>query len=76
MKAGQRSYIPGIGSIRIEQVEQVDLEQLTDADAVPDGFDTADALRTEIATIYADKIASGYQSYRVVFRVLDEPTSA
>jgi len=70
MRAGQRSYIPGIGYIRIEQVEEVRLEQLTDEDAIPDGFATADALRAEIDDIYGEKIAAGYQAFRVVFRVL------
>ncbi len=72
MRAGQRSYIPGAGYIRIDQVEQVRLEDLTDEDAIPDGFATADALRTEINEIYAEKIAAGYQAYRVVFHLSEE----
>ena len=72
MRAGQRSYIPGAGYIRIDQVEQVRLEDLTDEDAIPDGFATADALRTEINEIYAEKVAAGYQAYRVVFHLLEE----
>ncbi len=72
MRAGQRSYIPGAGYIRIDQVEQVRLEELTDEDAIPDGFATADALRTEINEIYAEKVAAGYQAYRVVFHLSEE----
>jgi hypothetical protein len=72
MRAGQRSYIPGVGYIRIDQVEQVRLEELRDEDAIPDGFETADALRTEINAIYADKVAAGYQDFRVVFHLLEE----
>ncbi|MGI9428651.1 MAG: ASCH domain-containing protein [Bythopirellula sp.] len=72
MRTGQRSYIPGIGYIRIEQVEHVELAQLTDADAIPDGFESADALRAEIDSIYTDKIAEAYEAYRVVFRVLND----
>jgi hypothetical protein len=71
MRAGQRSYIPGAGYIVIEQVEQVEIDQLTDADAVPDGFPTADALRHELNSIYGDKLAAGYGAYRVVFRVTE-----
>jgi len=74
MRAGQRSYIPGAGYIRIDQVEQVSLEALTDADAVPDGFATADQLRQELDNLYAEKIAAGYQAYRVVLHILDEGT--
>lgn len=69
MRAGQRSYIPGAGYIVIERVEQVEIPELTDADAVPDGFPTADALRHELTSIYGDKLAAGHQAYRVVFRL-------
>ncbi len=76
MKAGQRSYIPGVGYIRITAVDQVEIDKLTDADAIPDGFATADALRAELDTLYADKIAAGYQAYRVVFHVLEDQEPA
>jgi hypothetical protein len=70
MKAGQRSYIPGAGPIRVTSVDEVRLEELTDADAVPDGFPTADALRKEIARLYPTQAASEYRAYRVVFELL------
>ena len=72
MRAGQRSYIPGAGYIVIERVEQVEIANLSDADAVPDGFSSADALRHELTSIYGDKIAAGHQAFRVVFRVVGE----
>lgn len=67
MRTGQRSYVPGIGPIRITAVEEVELAQLTDDDARPDGFPTADQLRAEITQLYPDKIAAGYRAYRVCF---------
>ena len=58
MKAGQRSYIPGVGYIRIESVEPVELDNLTDTDARLDGFPTANALRAELCDLYnADTLA-------------------
>jgi hypothetical protein len=72
MRPGQRSYIPGAGYVAIERVEPVSLPELTDADAIPDGFETADALRQELSSIYGDKLAAGYQAFRVVFRVTGE----
>ncbi len=71
MKAGQRSYIPGVGPIHIVTVEEVELERLTDADALPDGFQTADELRREIARLYPDHLSRGYRPYRVVFALGD-----
>jgi hypothetical protein len=69
MRAGQRSYIPGIGHIRVTGVDEVELAQLTDADALPDGFETADQLRTEIARLYPSQLADGYRAYRVTFEL-------
>jgi hypothetical protein len=76
MRAGQRSYIPGVGYIRVETVEPVRLEELEDRDAQPDGFATADLLRREIADLYGDAQAEGYGAYRIVFRVLDADEQA
>lgn len=70
MRVGQRSYIPGVGYICVTAVEEVRLDDLTDADALPDGFESADALRAEIAKLYPKQLAEGHQAYRVVFRVL------
>lgn len=67
MRSGQRSYIPGVGPIQVTAVEQVDIDALTDADAIPDGFPTAAALKKELRTIYGDRLKNGHQAYRVVF---------
>lgn len=72
MRNGQRSYIPGAGYIRIEQVEQVELDHLTDADAIPDGFPSAELLRNEIRELYTEKITSGYKAFRVVFSLMED----
>ncbi len=70
MRSGQRSYIPGAGYVRIALVEEVQLERLTDEDARPDGFDSADQLRAEIEQLYPQQLAAGHKAYRVVFRLL------
>lgn len=67
MRSGQRSYIPGVGYIRIKLVEPVEIDSLTDADALPDGFPTAAELQHELRTIYGDKLAQGHKAYRIVF---------
>ncbi len=70
MKPGQRSYIPGAGYIRVLSVGLVRLDRLTDEDARPDGFQTADQLRAELRSLYRQKLKDGYQAYRVVFELL------
>jgi hypothetical protein len=72
VKAGQRSYIPGVGYIRITAVDEVQLESLTDADALPDGFATADQLRAEIARLYPGPQQADLKAFRVRFHLLDE----
>ena len=67
MRAGQRSYIPGVGPIRVIAVDLVELAELTDADAQPDGFDSANQLRAEIAQLYPEQLAAGHQAYRIRF---------
>lgn len=70
MRSGQRSYIPGVGYIRVTAVDEVELDRLTDEDARPDGFDTAEALREEIARLYPKQLAEGYRAYRIAFELL------
>lgn len=70
MKAGQRSYIPGAGYIRVTAVDEIALAELTDDDARPDGFPSAGELRRELARLYPKHLESGYRAYRVVFRLL------
>ena len=72
MRAGQRSYVPGVGPIQVDGVDEVAVDRLTDADAVPDGFPTAAALQAELRTIYGDKLAAGYKAFRVTFHVVAE----
>ncbi len=73
MRAGQRSYIPGVGYIAIDAVDEVRLADLADDDARPDGFDTADALRAELESLYPEQLAAGYRAYRIRFRPIDPP---
>jgi hypothetical protein len=67
MRTGQRSYIPGVGHIRLTAVDEVNLAELTDDDARPDGFVSADALRAELAQLYPEQLAAGYRAYRIRF---------
>jgi hypothetical protein len=76
MSAGQRSYIPGAGHIRVSAVEPVELDQLTDADARPDGFESAKELRAELARLYPEQLSAGYRAYRIVFTLEPEPVGS
>jgi hypothetical protein len=73
-RAGQRSYIPGAGYIRIDAIDRVTLDELTEQDAQLDGFDSLAALLAELRTLYADELAAGHQAYRVRFALLPGET--
>ncbi|MCE9607841.1 MAG: ASCH domain-containing protein [Planctomycetia bacterium] len=75
-RAGQRSYIPGIGYIRITQIDPVCLEELTEEDARLDGFLSAEALLTEIRTLYAERLDQGYRAFRLRFHLLSAEETA
>ncbi|MCC6124042.1 MAG: ASCH domain-containing protein [Pirellulales bacterium] len=70
MRAGQRSYIPGAGYIRVTGIAEVRLDALTDEDARPDGFDSADLLREEINRLYPRQLAEGYKAFKISFQIL------
>jgi len=70
MRAGQRSYIPGAGYIQIEAVDAVALDDLTDDDAIRDGFADGSQLREEISRLYPCGLGDGHHPFRVRFRLL------
>ncbi len=70
VRSGQKSYIPGVGPIIIDSVEQVTFSELTDTDAIPDGFPSIAALKQEIINIYGS-LPEG-EMYRIRFHLLEE----
>jgi hypothetical protein len=70
MRSGQLSYIPGVGYIRIDAVDKVALHELTDEDALPDGFSSATELRQEIQRLYNEQQLNDHQVFRIRFHVL------
>ena len=66
----------GAGYIRVLSVEPVEIEALTDADARPDGFDSAASLRSELATLYAGQLAEGHRAYRIRFELFSAEEQA
>ena len=69
IRAGQKDVIPGVGPIRIDSVEKVSLDDLTDDDAIPDGFPSLDALKKELRDIYGEGTGN---FYRIRFHLLKE----
>ena len=69
MRAGQRSYIPGVGYIAITSVKPIKLDNLTDDDAVLDGFPSADALRAELYDLYDADVLARLTPFKIRFSV-------
>src|SRR4051812_47855569 len=72
MKPGQASYIPGAGYIRVDSVDEVRLEDLSDDDARRDGFESADALRGVLSELYPQQLADGHKAFRIVFHTISK----
>ncbi len=70
MRAGQRSYIPGVGRIIVASVEEVQLDDLTEDDAIADGFSSLEELKRELAEIYPAHYSQGRRLFRICFELL------
>jgi hypothetical protein len=66
--AGQRVLAPGAGWLQILSAEEVIWEQLTDIDAIADGFASMSEFAAAIRRIYPDQHADGRKWFRVRFR--------
>ena len=67
LKAGCRARAPGLGWLNIVSCDKIDLKDLTESDAVADGFESLKALRKILAQIYPNCATDGRHWYRVVF---------
>jgi hypothetical protein len=54
VKVGQKDFVPGLGAVRITGFEAIRPEELTDADARADGFETIEALLKELRETYGE----------------------
>ena len=69
VRAGAEAFAPGVGWLAIESVESIQLERLSDADAVADGFDSRARLMAALHALYADQAGDGKQWYVIRFTV-------
>jgi hypothetical protein len=69
VRAGAEAYAPGVGWLAIESVESVELEDLSDADAVADGFDSRARLMSALDVLYPDQRCDGKRWFIIRFTV-------
>ena len=67
MKAGERAFAPGVGWLRVGNVEAVDLRALDDADARADGFASMAEMTAALTAMYPDHAKDGKQWWLVEF---------
>ncbi len=58
LRAGQAEFIPGLGRVRITAFEPVRPQDLSEEDAVLDGFDSRTAMMEELRALYGDRLES------------------
>ncbi len=76
VRPGQVCRVRGLGRLRIESIEQVNLADLTDEHAAAEGFDSVARLRQELLGLYpvlADEAPGERQLFAIRFTYLPEP---
>lgn len=67
VKVGQSCFVPGLGRVRIESVDEIKMTSLTAEDARLDGFQSLAELRREITRLYPNGLSDGRKAWRVRF---------
>lgn len=67
VKPGSVHTVPHLGKIKIDTVEIVELDDLSENDARRDGFESLQALREAIAEMYPADQRQGRNLYKVQF---------
>jgi len=67
LRAGTRAKAPGFGWLNILSCEEVNLKDLTEADAKADGFASLKDVMKTLAQIYPNCASDGRHWFRVVF---------
>ena len=75
VRPGEVHTVPGLGKLRIEAVQDVELSSLTDADAAADGFASVADLRAALEKMYpalAGRGDTGRKLYAIRFTFLHD----
>ena len=71
VRPGSVHTVPGLGAVRIEDVQIFDLKSLTSADAATEGLASVRELRRVLRQIYPARSRRGCCLYRIRFTYLD-----
>ncbi|MDK1030381.1 MAG: ASCH domain-containing protein [Planctomycetia bacterium] len=71
LKVSQKEFIPGLGKVQITGFEPISVDDLTEADAQADGFDTLEALLGAIKEMYGEDLKS-LPCFKITFHLLPE----
>jgi hypothetical protein len=67
VRAGTRAMAPGIGWLNILACDPINLKDLTEGDALADGFPSLDDLFKTLAQLYPDHKTDGRRWFRIAF---------
>ena len=67
LRGGSLQTVPGLGKIRIDAAEPVELNALTDDDARADGFESLEGLARVLGELYPPEKREGRRLYRIRF---------
>ncbi|HSZ54532.1 MAG TPA: ASCH domain-containing protein [Tepidisphaeraceae bacterium] len=69
VRAGGSAFAPGLGWLAIESVDTVELKNLSDGDALADGFRSAAEMRKTLRRLYPSSRKDNRSWFRVRFRL-------
>ncbi len=75
MRAGQRSYIPGVGRSASRPSNRSTSTRSPTPTRSPTASPRPAALQHELRTIYGEKLAPGHKAFRIVFECVAESKS-
>ncbi len=71
VRCGSVHRVPGLGRVRILEVDVVDLARLDHADALADGFASADEVRCALDDLYPPALRGNRRLFRIRFELCE-----
>jgi len=76
LRAGSVQTVPGLGKVRIDTAQPVEVNDLTDEDARVDGFESLQGLARALHELYPPEKREGRRLYRIRFTYMPDESDA
>jgi len=76
LRAGTVQSVPGLGKVRIDAAQPVEVSELTDEDARADGFESLAGLACALNELYPPEKREGRRLYRIRFTYMPDESGS